>query len=152
MDQKKIRLMKSSLAPAVIACSFFCFSPPVPAAGSGELQSKNTASQSPAACRHNRVLTWDAPMKNTNGGPLEELAGYTIHYGGRSGRYDKKIKIPLDDEDLYCKTVPGRKKKEPAATRCRYVVFDLDHETRYFAVKAYDRSGSESDFSNEVSK
>jgi len=70
------------------------------------------------------TLAWDP---NTE----EDLAGYKIYYGTRSGDYD----FVIDLGNITHRTVTN-----------------LEPETRYyFALTAYDNAGNESDFSWEVS-
>ena len=70
------------------------------------------------------TIAWDP---NTE----DDLAGYMIYYGTRSGDYD----FAKDSGDV-----------------ARYTIRGLEPETRYYlALTAYDFSGNESDFSAEVS-
>ncbi len=78
------------------------------------------------------VLTWDPPTTNTDGSPLTDLGGYRIYYGVSSGNYTQSIDV---------------------GNVTTYQVTGLtDGVTYYFAVTAYDISGNESDYSNEVYK
>jgi hypothetical protein len=77
------------------------------------------------------TLSWDPPTTNADGTPLDDLAGYIIYYGTSSGSYSQNI----DAGDV-----------------TTYIVADLNDGTYYFAVTAYDTSGNESEYSNEVSK
>src|SRR3972149_7046251 len=78
------------------------------------------------------ILTWDPPTTNTDGTPLTALAGYKIHYGTTSGNYTTVIDV---------------------GNVTTYTVTNLTNNvTYYFATTAYDSSGNESGFSNEVSK
>src|SRR3990170_6672109 len=78
------------------------------------------------------VLTWDPPTTNTDGTPLTDLAGYKIHYGTTSGNYTTVIDV---------------------GNVTTYTVTNLTNNvTYYFATTAYDSSGNESGYSNEVSK
>ncbi len=70
------------------------------------------------------VLSWDP---NTE----PDLAGYKVYSGTASGIYG----TPIDTGNLTTQTVTG-----------------LSSGTYFFAVTAYDTSGNESGFSNEVSK
>src|SRR5712691_45650 len=75
-------------------------------------------------------LTWDAPLQ-TNGTPVPNLAGYKLYYGSQSGQYPTMI---------------------PVGMTTTYTVTNLSAgQTYYFAAKAYDSTGTESAFSNEVS-
>jgi hypothetical protein len=76
-------------------------------------------------------LSWDAPATNSNGTQLTDLAGYNVYYGTASGNYSQSI---------------------DAGNTTTYTVANLAGGlTYYFAVTAYDNSGNESEFSNEVS-
>ncbi len=75
-------------------------------------------------------LTWDAPLQ-TNGTPVPNLAGYKLYYGSQSGQYPTMI---------------------PVGMKTTYTVTNLSAgQTYYFAAKAYNSTGTESAFSNEVS-
>ena len=78
------------------------------------------------------TLTWNAPATNTDGTPLTDLSGYKIYYGTASGNYSQTI----DVGGITSSTVSNL----------------TDGTTYYFAVTAYDTSGNESAYSNEVSK
>ena len=78
-------------------------------------------------------LSWDTPSENTDGTPLDDLAGYRIYYGTASGSYDKAV------------TVAG-------AGTTGYTLDHLPAGTYYAVVKAYASDGTESDASAEVSK
>ena len=77
------------------------------------------------------VLSWDPPTTNTDGSSLTDLAGFKAYYGTASGNYG----IIIDVGNVFTYTVTG-----------------LSNGTYYFVVTAYDTSGNESGFSNEVSK
>ena len=78
------------------------------------------------------TLTWDPPTTNTDGTTLTDLAGYKVHYGTASGNYTTVI---------------------DAANVTSYTVTSLaTNVTYYFAATAYDTSGDESGYSNEVLK
>src|SRR5712691_6787593 len=75
-------------------------------------------------------LAWDAPLQ-ANGTPIPNLAGYKLYYGSQSGQYQTTV---------------------PVGMTTTYTVTNLSAgQTYYFAVKAYDSTGTESTFSNEVS-
>ncbi len=76
------------------------------------------------------TLTWDAPTTNTDGTPLTDLAGYIVYYGTPSNNYTNSVNIGNSTGAVISNLSPG---------------------TWYFAVTAYDTSGNESSFSNEVS-
>lgn len=77
------------------------------------------------------ILSWDAPTTNVDGTPLTDLAGYKVYYGQSSGIYN----IPIDVGNVLT-----------------YKIENLGEAIWYFVVTAYDTSGNESDYSNEVSK
>src|SRR5881397_3873912 len=72
-------------------------------------------------------LAWNAPVQ-PNG---IVTAGYKLYYGSQSGQYQTTI---------------------PVGMTTTYTVTNLSAgQTYYFAMKAYDSTGTESAFSNEVS-
>ncbi|GBE04611.1 MAG TPA: hypothetical protein ENG95_07285 [Nitrospirae bacterium] len=75
------------------------------------------------------TLTWDAPTTNEDGTPLTDLAGYMVHYGPGSGNYIYLLNNGNNTEALISNLAAG--------TWC-------------FAVTAYDTSGNESEYSDEV--
>ena len=91
------------------------------------------ATPAPADTAGTLQVSWDAPSENTDGSPLDDLAGYRIYYGTASGSYDRSV------------TVAG-----PTATG--YALEHLPAGTYSAVVKAYASDGTESDASAEVSK
>ncbi len=79
-------------------------------------------------------LTWQAPATNDDGTPLTDLAGYRIHCGPNPGAYDRLNDV--GNQTWGTVTIPDS---------------EAWGRTYYFAVVAYDTSGNESSFSNEVS-
>ncbi len=78
------------------------------------------------------TLDWTAPVKNSDGSVLTDLAGYRVYYGTSSGSYPQSIDV-------------GN------VTTCQ--VRDLPGgSTYYFVVTAYNLAGAESEPSNEGSK
>lgn len=75
------------------------------------------------------TLSWSAPVFNADGTPLTDLAGYKIYYGYASGSYSGSIDIG--------NITTGR-------------ISNLSHGLIFFAVTAYDASGNESEYSNEI--
>lgn len=75
------------------------------------------------------TLAWDTPALNSDGTILDDLAGFTIYYGQSSQNYSESI----DAGDVN-----------------DYTVDNLTSGMWCFSVTAYDASGNESDFSNEV--
>ncbi len=108
-----------------------------------------------APAANTATLTWEPPTKNTDGTPITGLAGYNIYYDIVSQGYLKKaprIKVTVEDSNLRCNRIDGRKAGKPDRTECTYTISDPGPGTHYFAVTAYTHSGTESDFSNEVKK
>jgi Fibronectin type III domain len=79
------------------------------------------------------ILSWQAPTKNTDGTTLTNLAGYRVHYGTAPGNYTESSQ--LADQTL-----------------TSVVIEELAPARWYFAVKAYNSTGIESDFSDSVNK
>src|SRR5215471_8283699 len=75
-------------------------------------------------------LAWDAPVQ-ADGTPVPNLAGYKLYYGSQSGQYQTTVPVGLITTYTVTNVSAG--------------------QTYYFAVKAYDSTGTESAFSNEVS-
>ena len=87
------------------------------------------------------TLNWDAPNTNADGTPLTDLARYRVYYGSAPLNYSIKIETGR----ATCSNAQGK-------TICSYVITNLPHGTHYFAVTAYDFTGNESIYSNEISK
>jgi hypothetical protein len=78
------------------------------------------------------TLTWSPPTENVDGSPLQDLAGYQLYWGQASRSYSQSVEIP-----------------NPGITT--YIVENLlSGGTYYFAAKAINASGVQSDFSAEV--
>ena len=104
----------------------------------------------PATGERTATLTWAAPEQI--GHEKAELAGYAIYYGPKPDRLEKVIKVPLESEDLFCRKIKRDKESLSESTECTYVIQGIDEGKQFFAVKAYNRAGVESDFSNKASK
>lgn len=78
---------------------------------------------------HNVVLSWDAPTLNIDGTPCTDLAGYKVYVGTSSRNYSQVYDTGTLDTTFTLQLTDG------------YYCF---------AVTAYDTSGNESDYSNEV--
>lgn len=79
------------------------------------------------------TLSWTPPTTNLDGSVLANLAGYRIYYGTKPGDYPNVI------------TIKG-------SGLSAYVIENLQPNTYYFAMTAYNTSGSESPYSNTASK
>jgi hypothetical protein len=79
------------------------------------------------------TISWQSPTQRADGTPLTSLAGFRIYYGNASGSYPNKVTVAN----------PGLS---------TYVVENLPPGTYYFAVTAYDTTGSESAYSAPASK
>jgi hypothetical protein len=76
-------------------------------------------------------LAWDAPTTNVDGSPLTDLAGYKVNVGTAPRTYNGSIDV---------------------GNVTAYPLTGLPTgQTYYIAVTAYDTSGNESTYSNEVS-
>ncbi|MDO8335764.1 MAG: MopE-related protein, partial [Candidatus Saccharibacteria bacterium] len=77
------------------------------------------------------LLSWDPPTTNADGTTLTDLSGYIVHYGTESGNYISSIDVGNVNT---------------------YTISTLTAGVRYyFSATAYDTSGNESSYSNEVS-
>ena len=79
------------------------------------------------------TLSWDAPTADTNGQPLNNLAGYRIYYGESATTLSETVNLSGTGLQTY-------------------VIDNLAQGTWYFAIKAVNTSGVESALSNVVSK
>ena len=75
-------------------------------------------------------MSWRPPTQNTDGTALTDLDGYTLHWGKQSGNYTNSVDI--------------------GAGATNYVVENLSAGTWYFAMRAYNTQGVESDYSGEA--
>ena len=80
----------------------------------------------------NVSLTWEAPTTNEDGTPLTDLSGYKLHWGGSTGVYASTIDV-------------GN------VTAFTLNLGNVEDETVYINVTAYDLSGNESVYNGEVS-
>lgn len=99
----------------------------------GDANASRANQASTSAMRGSATLSWTAPMKNTDGSGLTDLAGYKIYYG-TSAEYLQRV-IVVDDP-----------------TETSYTVKDLPPFTYYFCVTAYNSTGAESERSNMETK
>ena len=81
------------------------------------------------------TLTWDAPTTNTDGSPLDDLAGYMIEWGPRGGPYLEGM-LQLPDPDAITQVLTDQQ---------------LDYGREYcFVARAYNSTGVFSAYSNEA--
>ena len=78
------------------------------------------------------ALMWEAPTINVDGTPLTDLDGYILYYGTSHNNYSEVISVGNVTTFTF-DNIP-----------------DLESGIWCFAVKAYNTSGYESDYSNEV--
>ena len=76
------------------------------------------------------TLSWDAPTTNSNGTPLTDLAGFKVYHKLTAGAYNATDMVDVGNVLTTDKTLP-------AGDYC-------------FVATAYDTSGNESTYSNEV--
>lgn len=79
------------------------------------------------------LVSWTPPTENTDGSPLNNLAGYRIYYGTSSSNLNQVAQVPT-----------------PGVTS--HLIEGLGAATWYFMVKAYTTTGIESQASNIASK
>ncbi|MEL7535612.1 MAG: putative Ig domain-containing protein [Pseudomonadota bacterium] len=79
------------------------------------------------------TLSWSAPTENSDGTPLNDLAGYKIYYGTQSGNYTTTIDV--NDAGLTA-----------------YVIEELVAGTYYIVATSVNSAGVESLFSAEVTE
>ena len=79
------------------------------------------------------TLTWTPPTQNSDGTPLTNLAGYKVYWGPTAGSYPNSVTV-----------------NNPGLTS--YVVDNLVPGTYFFAAKAFNSAGTESEFSNAATK
>jgi hypothetical protein len=82
------------------------------------------------AATKNATLSWSQPLTNADGTPLDDLAGYKLYYGTTSGNYTTSIDVGNVTTFVTPNLTWG-------------VVY-------YFSLTAYDTSGNESGYSNEI--
>jgi hypothetical protein len=78
------------------------------------------------------TVSWTAPVENSDGSPLLDLAAYTIYYGRAAGDYAHAVAVP-----------------DPGATS--HLIENLASGSWFFAVSASDSTGNESEHSSVAS-
>ncbi|MEN8263512.1 MAG: fibronectin type III domain-containing protein [Nitrospirota bacterium] len=76
------------------------------------------------------TLSWDESDSNTDGSLSSDLAGYIVYYGTSSNNYTESINVGNNTSVVISSFRIG--------------------ETYYIAVTAYNRSGNQSDYSDEI--
>ncbi len=109
-------------------------SPATSSAASTSAAAATSAASASTATNKSITLSWSPPTENSDGSSLNDLAGYTLHYGTASQDYTGTIEI----------TSP---------TETSYVVSDSTFPpgTYYFAISAYNAQQVSSSMSGEVS-
>ncbi|MEL7185244.1 MAG: putative Ig domain-containing protein [Pseudomonadota bacterium] len=79
------------------------------------------------------TVFWDIPTTNADGSPLNDLAGFEVHYGSTSQNYSEIT--PINDSTASSALIDG-----------------LPPGLYFFAVLAVDTTGNKSALSTEVSK
>jgi hypothetical protein len=103
-------------------------------ASSNKTSTTNTgvSTSSPTPSTGAATLDWTAPIENSDGTVLTNLAGYTVYYGTSPDNLTQTVKI----------TNPGL---------TAYTMTNLPSGTWYFSITAYSADGSESTRSGVVS-
>ena len=101
-----------------------------------EKRYESSPSTSPATESGSATLTWQAPVTDAHGSPLYDLGGYKIYYRMSSSDYTRSIDVgnftSIDFTSI--------------------VISNLSPGRWCFSVTAYDTSGNESHYSNEMCK
>lgn len=98
------------------------------------------------------TVSWQDPTRNTDNSCLDELEGYTLHYGTSPGSYDQTVDLQVASGDVSCAQTDYDSTCSKSVMTCSYVTEQLPADTWYFAVQTYDTQGSLSGYSNEVIK
>lgn len=77
-------------------------------------------------------LTWDAPLKNTDGSNYTDPDGYNVYWGTAQGTYPNKVRVPKTAGD--------------------HATLNLTAGMKFFVVTALNAGARESDQSNVASK
>jgi len=99
--------------------------------GCGIEKDRGNSTPSPAAESGSVTLSWKAPETDASGSTLNNLAGYKIYYGMSSNNYTRSIDV---------------------GSLTNIVISNLSPGNWCFAVTAYNASGIESKYSNEMCK
>lgn len=137
-----LRIAHLALA-ALICASLAACGPSGSSTGSGAAATSNssasassggTSTSSSSPTNKSVTLSWSPPTQNSDGSSLNNLAGYTLHYGTASQDYTGSIEITSPTETSY--VVSGS---------------NFPPGTYYFAISAYNAQQVSSSLSGEVS-
>lgn len=128
----KIEFSKHSIPIIIISLSLLLTACGVDSSGvSSPVQEDSTSA----------TLSWEPPTTNLDGTPLIDLAGFKVYHGKESGNYTEEV----DVESSSCQEMENK-------TECTFTIENLDAGKHFFTVTAYDTSGNESQYADEVSK
>lgn len=85
------------------------------------------------------TLEWTPPTTNADGSPCEDLAGFKLYCSFTSNDYTVPICPPFDAGNVTTAIIT-------------FADEEVEGRTVYFVATAYDTSGNESGYSNEVSR
>ncbi|MBI5913293.1 fibronectin type III domain-containing protein [Candidatus Azambacteria bacterium] len=95
------------------------------------------------------AIGWEPPWLNTDGTPCTDLAGYRIFMGTAGGTYLKTFDVGMGNETF----IPCTTNPTAGCVKREFTISGLTPDsTYYFVATAYNTSGNESAYSNEVSK
>jgi hypothetical protein len=121
MAPRETRLLAVVIALLLSGCGSVSIGPLSGTSGVTSLQSNSA------------TLSWTPVTENTDGTPVQNLAGYKVYYGTSPDGFANEVTLA-----------------DPSQTS--YVVNDLATGTWYFAITAYTIGGAESAYSNTASK
>jgi len=127
---KQIKLTAARMFAVIIMAvtAFGCGGVGSSGSGGSSGVSGSSAGSEPSAGQ-SVSLSWEAPATNSDGSSIGDLSGYKIYYGTSSGNYTQSI-------DVGNSTTAS--------------ISSLSSGSWCFAVTAYDASGNESDYSDEI--
>ncbi len=125
------RKTKPALFLALLSCIAILLFSGCGGGGGGGGESGGVGGEStPTPAATGVSLSWDSPSSVTDGAPLPGLAGFLIYFGTSSQQYENVID----------------------AGNARTYAVTLAPGTYYFTITAYDASGNETEFSDEIVK
>ncbi len=114
----------------LLLATCLCFGLDGCAGGSGGSSGQNPGNEAPPAPASAAVtLSWGSPSVSADGTTLTDLAGFKVYDGSSFGNYTMVTDV---------------------GSLTEFTTDPLPAGTYYFSVTAYDTSGNESDFSNQV--